>query len=319
MWGFIYVCALVATFVVSASMRAKNDTKCATQWDSSVGTVYTDLSYGDGTANKFDLYVPADSSRKNYGLVVYLHPGGFTAGDKSDDTEILQWLCAKGYVAAGINYTLVGEKNPDASVYTKSLEIRESIPYVISEAEKLGYHIDKMAMSGGSAGHALAMLYAYRDADLSPVPLTMVFGMVGPSCFYFEDWVNLGGDPNHPISVNPNADYRGAAETFSLLAGKEITSDMLISGENLEYMRDISALMWIDENSVPSVFAYGSWDKAQAFGASKRLDAALTQYVIPHEYIVCEHSGHGLQNDSAKYAEYIEKVSEYLNTYLPED
>lgn len=317
MWGFIYVCAFIITFAASASMRAKIDTKCAAQWDSSVGTVYTDLSYGDGTANKFDLYVPADSSRKNYGLVVYLHPGGFTAGDKSDDTEILQWLCAKGYVAAGINYTLVGEENPDASVYTQSLEIRESIPYVISEAEKLGYHIDKMAISGGSAGHVLAMLYAYRDAGLSPVPLTMIFGMVGPSCFYFEDWVNLGGDPNHPISVNPNADYSGAAETFSLLAGKEITSDMLISGENLEYMRDISALMWIDENSVPSVFAYGSWDKAQAFGASKRLDAALTQYGIPHEYIVCEHSGHGLQNDSAKYAEYIEKVSEYLNTYLP--
>ncbi|MCI9485542.1 MAG: dienelactone hydrolase family protein [Lachnospiraceae bacterium] len=68
---------------------------------------------------------------------------------------------------------------------------------------------------------------------------------------------------------------------------------------------------------MPSVCAYGSWDKAQAFSASKRLDSALTEYNIPHEYIVFAHSGHGLQNDNAKYAEYMEKISEYLNTYMP--
>lgn len=58
-------------------------------------------------------------------------------------------------------------------------------------------------------------------------------------------------------------------------------------------------------------------DKAQAFSASKRLDSALTEYNIPHEYIVFAHSGHGLQNDNTKYAEYMEKISEYLNTYMP--
>ena len=77
-----------------------------------MGTVYTDLTYGEKPANKFDLYVPADSSKDSYGLVVYLHPGGFTTGDKSGDAEMLQWLCSKGYVAAGINYTLFTEGKP---------------------------------------------------------------------------------------------------------------------------------------------------------------------------------------------------------------
>ena len=48
--------------------------------------------------NKYDLYLPKDSSKANYGLVVYIHAGGFT-GDKSDDEEMLAWLCKKGYVA----------------------------------------------------------------------------------------------------------------------------------------------------------------------------------------------------------------------------
>ncbi len=64
------------------------------------------------------------------------------------------------------------------------MEIKESMPAVIAEAEKLGYHIDEMSIGGGSAGHCLAMLYAYRDEETSPVPVKMVFGAVGPSSFY---------------------------------------------------------------------------------------------------------------------------------------
>ncbi len=320
MWGFLYAGAFTATFIISAVIKMKVDPfagRYAAQWDSSVGTVYTDFSYGNGEANKFDLYLPADSGRENYGLVVYLHAGGFTSGDKSGDAEMLQWLCAKGYVSAGINYTLFSEENPDANVYTQSVEIRDSIPYVIAEAEKLGYPIDKMAVSGGSAGHALAMLYAYRDADTSPVSVKMCFGAVGPSCFYLEDWINMGVDPDHPQPVDPNADYSGIAGLFSAMAGKEITAKMIADGTYLEQVKDISAQMWINENSVPTVCAYGAWDRMQAFGASKRLDQALAQYGIPHEYIVCEHSGHGLQNDNEKYARYLDKVSEYLDTYMP--
>ncbi len=52
------------------------------------------------------------------------------------------------------------------------------------------------------------------------------------------------------------------------------------------------------------------------FPASKRLDAALTEHNIPHEYIVCEHSGHGLQNDNDKYNLYMEKIEEYLERYM---
>ena len=33
-------------------------------------------------------------------------------GGVSGDAEILKWLCARGYVAAGVNYTLFGEENP---------------------------------------------------------------------------------------------------------------------------------------------------------------------------------------------------------------
>ena len=55
----------------------------------------------------------------------------------------------------------------------------------------------------------------------------------------------------------------------------------------------------------------------QPYLASVRLDKALTEYGVPHDYIVCEHSGHGLQNDNEQYIEYMRKLVEYLDTYLP--
>ena len=60
-------------------------------------------------------------------------------GDKQDDQAMLQLaLAPRGYVAAGINYTLRDEAHPEASVYSQSVEIRDSIPHVIAEAEKAG-------------------------------------------------------------------------------------------------------------------------------------------------------------------------------------
>lgn len=308
-----YVGVFLVTFVASAVFKMTHQpawTKEYTvEWDDSIGEKHLDISYGEKESNKFDLYVPADDSRDSYGLAVYLHAGGFTSGDKSDDAAMLEWLCSKGYVAAGINYTLFSEEHPDANVYSQSMEIKESMPYVVEEAEKLGYHIDEMAIAGGSAGGCHALLYAYRDAKDSPVPVKMVFEAVGPSCFYPEDWSNYGFDK----AENKEA----AAGMFSVMAGKPIDPDLIGTPEYDEEIKDISAALWIDENSVPTVCAYGVYDKIQPFDASKRLAAALEKHNIPHEYIVCEHSGHGLQNDDALYKKFYEKVEEYLDRYMP--
>lgn len=191
MWGFIYTGVFIATFVIFAAVKLPYTPTAADyayEWNDSVGKIYTDFSYGPGGANTFDLCVPADNTRESFGLIVCLHAGGFTAGDKRDDADTLKLLCSMGYVAAGINYTLFSGDHPDA------------------------------------------------------------------------------------------------AEMFSAMSGKAVTPDLFGKAAYDESIKDISALLWIDENSVPSVFAYGVHDKVQPFAASKRLDAALTQYNVPHAY-----------------------------------
>ena len=91
---------------------------------------------------------------------------------------------------------LFNEEYPDANIYAQSLEIKDSIPYAIEEAAKLGYTIDHMAMSGGSASGYLTLLYACRGTAESPVPVRMVFEGVVPSSVYPKDWKCCGFDKN---------------------------------------------------------------------------------------------------------------------------
>lgn len=314
MFVFICISAFIVSFGIGAASKfaikpswSKNYN---VEWSDELGTLKTDIAYGEGEANKFDLYLPKDNTKESYGLVVYLHAGGFTSGDKIDDRQMLSWLCSKGYVACGINYTLRTETN-NASVLTQSNEIKEAVPKVIESAQKEGYPIDKLAIAGGSAGHALAMIYAYRDADQSPVPVVLTFGGVGPSCFYTEDWDNYGLDRNTQES------NQAAADLFSAMLGERLMADEIKSGDYIEKMKPISAAAWITPNSVPTVVAYGTYDRVQPFKASLRLKAALEENGVDYKYFEFSHSGHGLQNDNAMAKQWMEAIEEYLNKYMP--
>ncbi|HFH9837398.1 TPA: prolyl oligopeptidase family serine peptidase [Streptococcus suis] len=304
----VFVIALLAGAASKHFLKPAWAKEYTVEWSDQVGRMVTDLSYGEGEAQKFDLYLPADNSKKTYGLVVYLHAGGFTSGDKKDDQQMLQWLASKGYVAAGINYTLRTDEN-GASVTSQAQEIKDSIPHVIEAAKNEGYTIDKMAISGGSAGHALAMIYAYRDAKEAPVPVVLTFGGVGPSSFYMEDWGIYGADTNH----------EAAAGLVSATSGQEVTEEMIMDGSYKEIVNEISAVHWVTEETVPSVVIYGKHDKVQPYKAAVRLEKALKEKGVDYQFLTAEHSGHGLQNDDAANQEYMTLVEDYLAKYLPVD
>ena len=299
-----------AAGIASKSIKSAEMKKYSVSWSDELGTLQKDLSYGDGTSQKFDLYLPKDDTKDAYGLAVYLHAGGFTSGDKSGDEEMLSWLCSKGYVAAGINYTLRTDTNT-ASVLTQSNEIKAAMPKVVEAAKEAGYPIDKMTIAGGSAGHTLAMIYAYRDGKDAPVPVVLTFGGVGPSSFYAEDWGIFGA------GTEIEEQRTMAASLFSVMSGEQITPEEIEDGSYLEKVKPIAAAEWVANNPVPTVVAYGACDKVQPFAASKRLKAALEENNVDYQYFELPHSGHGLQNDNAISLKWIQTVDAYLDKYMP--
>ena len=59
--------------------------------------------------------------------------------------------------------------------------------------------------------------------------------------------------------------------------------------------------MWVDQDTVPSVIAYGVYDKVCPFDSVKHLANALEENGVTLDYFELPHSGHALQNDTKLY------------------
>ena len=112
-----------------------------------------------------------------------------------------------------------------------------------------------MAAAGGLAGHALAMIYAYRDGTEAPSPVVLTFGAVGPSSFYQEDWGLFGLDQSN----------EACAELFRVMARAAITPEEVADKFYLERVKSIAAAEWVNQNPVPTVAAYSTHDRVQPF------------------------------------------------------
>lgn len=71
------------------------------------GVEQLDVPYGPNERHRLDIYYPNEISR---GIVIFVHGGGFVAGDKRSDgayyANVGRWLARQGYTAVLPNYRL---------------------------------------------------------------------------------------------------------------------------------------------------------------------------------------------------------------------
>ncbi len=138
-----------------------------------------------------------------------------------------------------------------------------------------------------------------------------MFEAVGPSSFYRSDWGVYG------LDLDTDESRKAAAGLFGIMLGEEIDPDILDTPQYDEVIKPISAFMWVDENTVPSVIAYGAHDRVCPFKSAAHLVNALKENGVDYQYFEMPHSGHGLQNDDKIYEQYMNAVEEYLDKYMP--
>jgi acetyl esterase/lipase len=137
------------------------------------GVTFTpDLVYREGSeAWKLDLYSPADRSGVPKPGLVFVHGGGFRAGDKryrysGDNPEawFLQLLgdfAKSGYVVISINYRLVHE-----AIFPAQIEdVKTAVRWLRAHAMELNVDPARVGVFGHSAGAELAALAALTGAQ----------------------------------------------------------------------------------------------------------------------------------------------------------
>ena len=124
-----------------------------------------DIAYDSHTQTVFDVFLP--TTNELTGLIIFVHGGGFTSGDKSaaysgvliDD---IQQAIAQGVAYASINYRLLNSADEEGVIKPLS-DIRRALQFMRRHSEPLNIDPARVAMYGNSAGGGASLWLAFHD------------------------------------------------------------------------------------------------------------------------------------------------------------
>ncbi len=117
-----------------------------------------DIAYGTHIKQRLDVYKLADVW--NAPIIMHMHGGGWTSGDKNDPltyaNKVNRWV-PKGFVVISVDTRLM----PEADVYAQINDLAKAVAYVQKHASKWGGDGSKLMLMGhSSAGTMVSVLAA---------------------------------------------------------------------------------------------------------------------------------------------------------------
>ena len=137
-----------------------------------------DVHYGERERNVFDIYLP--DCEDPTGLVIYIHGGGFTGGDKSgghSDTTLIRELLQACVAYATISYTLLdvptAEEGTDSiaaqgGVLTSLRDTARALQFMRYHFASLNLDPERVAAFGVSAGAGASLWLGTHDDMADP-------------------------------------------------------------------------------------------------------------------------------------------------------
>jgi len=115
---------------------------------------FLDIPYATiSEAQKLDIYLPDDGDRP-FPVILYIHGGGFMAGDKRQYVQSALKGLKRGYAVVSINYRLSGESIWPAQIH----DCKAAVRWIKANAGEYKLNPNKIVAWGGSAGGHLSAL-----------------------------------------------------------------------------------------------------------------------------------------------------------------
>jgi arylformamidase len=132
--------------------------------------VHRDLPYGEpnGERQTLDVYAPAEGV--NHPVVVWIHGGGWQAGDKKDVDHKPQAFVDRGFVFVSVNYRLLPDK---VTIKQMAGDVAKAIRWACDHARDYGGDPDRLLVTGHSAGAQLAALVCTDESYLKAEKLSL--------------------------------------------------------------------------------------------------------------------------------------------------
>jgi acetyl esterase/lipase len=224
------------------------------------------VSYGSDAQQKMDIYLPAGRSSSATKVIIMIHGGGWSTGDKNDFNAYVDTMKKRqpDYAIFNINYRLAtGTAN---SFPVQENDVKDAYEFIISKTAE--YHVSqKFALLGASAGGHLALLQGYKNS--STVKPKAIADFFGPT-----DMVALYN------ATNPLAQPLLA----SIVGGTPTT--------NATIYQQSSPINFVTAQSMPTIIFQGGADPVVPPTQSAALDAKLQLMGVTHQLVFYPLEGH---------------------------
>ncbi|GHH71866.1 lipase [Streptomyces sulfonofaciens] len=226
--------------------------------------VERDLAYAsvDGSELRLDVYRPAEPDTP---VVVYVHGGGWTRGDRrTDGTGRLAPLAAHGVTVVAVDYRLA----PHAVFPMQLHDLKGAVRWLRAHGPRLGLATGRLGIWGASAGAYLGSLLALSEGD----------GVLEGT---------VGGNLEQPSGVQAVVHWFGQADLVASAARSEVEARLLPfrfeadllgtddPAELAERARGLSLLSRASPEAPPFLIAHGDRDRVVPVSEGLSLHRAL--------------------------------------------
>ncbi len=276
----------ISIIVIIVSCK-KTDTTDASV---SLQTDIRNVAYGSDPLQTMDIYLPPNRSTSNTKVLVMIHGGGWTGGDKADFNSYIDTVQQRlpNYAIFNLNYRLAG--NANNLFPTQENDIRSAIEFIY--AKRGEYFIsDKFALLGASAGAHLALLQGYKYT--SPVKVKAIIDFFGPA-----DMTAMYNSPTIP----------GGEFAILNVMGTTPSLDSVLYATS-------SPVNFVTPTAAPTLILHGGVDAVVSISQSDSLYARLDSANVISTYVVYPTQNHGWTGTDLYDS--FNRMQSFLNARLP--
>jgi acetyl esterase/lipase len=242
-----------------------------------------------------DVYLPANRSTASTKVLVMIHGGAWSSGDKADFSVLTNGMVITDtmknrlpdYAIFNINYRL---STGAANLFpTQENDVKSALQFIFDKSAD--YVIsNKYVLVGASAGAHLAMLQGYKYT--APVKPKAIVSFFGPS-----DLVDMYNNP------------AGGNTTLTLALGAVVGATP--TGNPALYSSS-SPVTYIAAGVPPTILLHGSNDPLVSASQSLAVKNKLTTAGVVNQYVLYPGKGHGDDWGDAIYKDAFNNIQAFL-------
>ena len=176
-----------------------------------------------------------DDGLKNKPVVVFIHGGGWTKGDKDAVTHQVFKVAQKGFVGVTISYRLMSEGS-----FPNCIEdVKEAIRFLKSKQGDFPIDVNRIGVWGYSAGAHLALMIALSPEDT----------------FDSNTYTNYDSKIKSVMAVSAPTDFVSRVQNKGTL-----TQFSDYQNTSIEFQKEVSPITYVNKNQIPVYLLHGTED-----------------------------------------------------------